>query len=510
MQSKSDAQLLRDYAERGAEAAFSELVRRHTNLVYSATLRQVESPDTAAEIAQGVFLGLARGARSLAPRFAPEASLAGWLCRSARNLSLNHRREEFRRQSREKHVMEQLLATPDEAPDWERLRPVLDDAMSELSETDYDALVLRFYQNRDFRAIGAAIGVSDDTAQKRVSRALEKLRDLLAQRGIRATAAALGMVITANAVQSAPVCLANGITSAIAGASLTSSSASTAITKTIAMTAFQKLLVTAAVTVGIVTPVLVLHSDQSKLGAQEQALQHQSSRLANLVHGNAHLADLVANAGKSNSLTAGDELKLLQLRGQIARLNMDIHQLTQVPPLSTPANQTGTNSLDSLKQIWSRRADQLKQWLEQNPSGKIPELRLVRDQTWIDAVYGSNLENDDEYRRAMGNVRVNAENEALDIMLGGLQKYAAANGGQFPTELSQLSPYFRTLLGDDILNRYEIVPSSSLVSQLQSGDSMVITEKAPVDTDWDCRTTMGLTGGHIADERVTNRWQQNP
>ena len=82
MQSKSDAQLLRDYAERGAEAASSELVRRHTNLVYSATLRQVESPDTAAEVAQGVFLGLTRGARSLAPRFAPEASLAGWLCRS--------------------------------------------------------------------------------------------------------------------------------------------------------------------------------------------------------------------------------------------------------------------------------------------------------------------------------------------------------------------------------------------------------------------------------------------
>jgi hypothetical protein len=114
-------------------------------------------------------------------------------------------------------------------------------------------------------------------------------------------------------VQSAPVWLATGITSAIAGASLTPCSASTAITKTIATTAFQKLLVTAAVTVGILTPVLVLHSDQSKLWAQEQALQRQSSRLANLEHGNAHFADPLANAGKSNSLTAGDQLKLLQL-----------------------------------------------------------------------------------------------------------------------------------------------------------------------------------------------------
>src|SRR5271157_4072417 len=143
MHPKSDTELLREYAERGAESAFAEIVARHTNLVYSAAWRQVNSPDLAAEVAQTVFVGLARGARSLCARLPQEASLAGWLCRSARNVSLNLRRNEFRRRSRERLAMEQLDPTLESSPDWERLRPVLDGAMSELSEPDYDAVVLR-------------------------------------------------------------------------------------------------------------------------------------------------------------------------------------------------------------------------------------------------------------------------------------------------------------------------------------------------------------------------------
>src|SRR5215475_1113846 len=126
MQSKSDAQLLREYAEGKGDAAFAELVQRQTDLVYSAALRQSDSADTAAEIAQIVFVDLARRAGELAPRLPVEASLAGWLCRSARNQALNFRRNEFRRHAHERLAMEQLLSSSETAPDWERLRPVLD------------------------------------------------------------------------------------------------------------------------------------------------------------------------------------------------------------------------------------------------------------------------------------------------------------------------------------------------------------------------------------------------
>jgi RNA polymerase sigma factor (sigma-70 family) len=119
MQSESDVKLLREYAEHGAERAFTEIVNRHTNLVYSAALRQVSSSDVAADVAQQTFLGLARGARSLSGKLAGDASLAGWLCRSARNISLNLRRDEFRRHSRERQVMQPHNLLPESTPDWD-------------------------------------------------------------------------------------------------------------------------------------------------------------------------------------------------------------------------------------------------------------------------------------------------------------------------------------------------------------------------------------------------------
>jgi DNA-directed RNA polymerase specialized sigma24 family protein len=149
MHTKSDAQLLREYAEYGVEAAFTEIVIRHTDLVYSAALRHVASPDIAREVAQSVFLSLARIARAMSPQLAQDASLAGWLCRSARNVSLTLRRDELRRYSRERQAMEDLNTMPDVSPDWEQLRSVLDDAMAQLSENDYDALARIFHKPLD-------------------------------------------------------------------------------------------------------------------------------------------------------------------------------------------------------------------------------------------------------------------------------------------------------------------------------------------------------------------------
>ena len=247
MQTESDAELLRMYAENGHEAAFAEILARHTNLVYSAALRQVNSLDVAAEITQRVFIGLAQGARSLSRRLARDASLAGWLCRSARNLSLNYRRDEFRRRSRERLAMENLNATPDSPAEWEKMRSVLDDAMSFLNEADYEAIVLRFFRNQDFHAVGRALGVSDDTAQKRVGRALEKLRGHLGRRGITTTATALSLVLSAQAVHAAPAGLAATVLSAtMLAQSAANTSTAIAVTKGIIMTTLQKVLVTAA------------------------------------------------------------------------------------------------------------------------------------------------------------------------------------------------------------------------------------------------------------------------
>ena len=118
----------------------------------------------------------------------------------------------------------------------------------------------------------------------------------------------------------------------------------------------------------------------------------------------------------------------------------------------------------------------------------------------------SEIEVDNDFARAASNLRANSEGRVFDILSPALRKYAQANNGQFPAELPQLKPYFQSPIDDAILQRYEIVPASSLVSELQPGGDWVITQTAPVNPALDLRSAYDLTHGRMADERVTNRW----
>ncbi len=336
MQPKSDAQLLREYAESGSESAFTELVARHTNLVYSAALRQLLSSDLACDVAQNVFTSLARSAHALAGKLNPDASLAGWLCRCTRNLALNLRRDDFRRHSRERQAMENLHSTPETAPDWDRLCPVLDEAISGLNEADHDALVLRFFKNQDLRSVGLALGVSDDTAQKRVSRAVEHLREFLSKRGVTVGASGLVTVLSANAVQAAPVGLAAAIsTAAIFAGTAVSTSTVIAATKTIAMTTLQKTLITT--TLAVVAGAGIYEAHQAaQLREQNQTLQQQQAPLAKQIQQLQRDRDEATNrmAGllaENVQLKSGrDKTELLKLRGEVGMLRQKANELAQL------------------------------------------------------------------------------------------------------------------------------------------------------------------------------------
>jgi RNA polymerase sigma factor (sigma-70 family) len=211
----NDAALLTNYATKRSEADFAELVRRHLDLVYAAALRQVNGDrHLAEEIVQTVFRDLALKARALSNRL----SIAGWLYTSARFAAAKAVRSDQRRRQREQMTSE-LHDDSSAAINWEQLRPVLDDAMHQLHETDREALLLRYFQNRDLKAVGVALGLSDHAARKRVERSLDKLRDVLAKRGVTSTASALGTALFSAALCTVPSSLsANVITSAIAGA----------------------------------------------------------------------------------------------------------------------------------------------------------------------------------------------------------------------------------------------------------------------------------------------------
>src|SRR5438552_4747146 len=232
MNSLTDQELLRDYTGRRSEAAFAELVRRHVDFVYSAALRMVRDAHLAEDVAQGVFVALAQSASQLRDR----PVLSGWLHRTAQNLAANTVRADVRRRAREQEAAAMNeLHEPDAV--WEDIAPHLDDALGELSEADRDALLLRYFEGKSTRQIAQMLGTSEDAAQKRVSRALERLREFLAKRGVTAGASGLVVVLSANAVQSAPVGLAVTISTAASLAGTTIAATATATSATaIAMT----------------------------------------------------------------------------------------------------------------------------------------------------------------------------------------------------------------------------------------------------------------------------------
>jgi RNA polymerase sigma factor (sigma-70 family) len=206
-----DLSLLRDYARNHSEEAFGTLVSRYVNLVYSVALRSVRDAHLAEEITQAVFIILARKADSLGDK----TILTGWLCRTARYASANALTIQRRRQQREQEAyMESTLNEPEPAPEetWQQIAPLLDGAMEQLGRKDHDALVLRFFEGRNFAEVGAALGASEDAAKMRVSRALEKLRKIFTKRGVVSTATIIAGTISANSVQAAPVALAKSVT----------------------------------------------------------------------------------------------------------------------------------------------------------------------------------------------------------------------------------------------------------------------------------------------------------
>ena len=168
MNSDDSMALLREYAQSNSEQAFTTLVSRHVDLVYSVALRQVRDAHLAEEITQTVFITLAKKAKSLSPK----TILPGWLCRTARYVSADTLKFQRRRQFREQEsYMQSTFNQPDSAA-WNEIAPLLDEALDRVAANEHDALVLRFLDGKEMKQVGAALGVSEDAARMRVNRGL--------------------------------------------------------------------------------------------------------------------------------------------------------------------------------------------------------------------------------------------------------------------------------------------------------------------------------------------------
>jgi RNA polymerase sigma factor (sigma-70 family) len=321
-----DRQLLARYVAEVSEEAFAELTRRHTGLVYSAALRQVRNEQLAQDVTQVVFANLARHARSI-PK---GAVLAGWLHRDTRYTALDFIRAEARRLRREQQSAEMNPPDPDPQPGWEEIRPLLDEALTKLAPADRDALLLRYFEQRDFAGVGAALGASAEAARKRVDRALERLRAYLVKRGITTTAAALGGALTVHAIESVPagleISLAAGSATAAALGSGSWLSNLMLMTKT-------KIAIGTALMAGILAAPLLIQQHALAAARAEQ------SRLR------ARLRDLPAQTGHATKQTPDTFDAVARDRADLERLRHETPALrAKIAEFSAQAQQVAAAS----------------------------------------------------------------------------------------------------------------------------------------------------------------------
>jgi len=397
----NDHELLQRYSESRCEASFAELVARHVDLVYSAALRQVGGDaHLAHDDTQSVFIDLARKAGSLSDR----TVLAGWLYTSAHYAAAKVVRTEQRWRTREQEANSMREISDESAmePSWEELRPVIDEAMHELNQGERDAVLLRFFEKRQLGEVGAKLGVSEDAARKRVDRALDKLRGLLARRGVTSTSAALVVALGANTVAAAPV----GMAASIAGAAIASTAVGTGGTLTIlkfmAMSKLKVGLVGAVVVAGVATPLVIQNHSQSKLRTENEQLRQKNTQLTEqitpLAAENLRLSNLIAQATEYPSAQQSQSNEILKLRGEVARLRMNSRESARLKD----AGGSGTNdpSFEVAFQELAARATQIRQRLEQKPELTIPELKFLSSKDWLEiASYSEKLQSDEDFGR---------------------------------------------------------------------------------------------------------------
>ena len=311
--------LLAEYARSGSELAFRELTARYVNLVYATALRLLGG-DThwAEDVTQTVFLRLSRNAC----RLARESSLGGWLHRETCFVASKGLRSERRRHAREREAAFMNSCDDHSQANLEKVAPLLDEAVNLLGNEDRTAIVLRFFEQRDFRSVGQALGSNEEAARKRVTRALEKLQVMLRRRGVALSAAALGAALADKAGIAAPAGLAASVAGTVLASPAAAGGVSATAIKIISLMTITKLkagLLGALLAASLATSVVIYCQARPRLRAQDEWLRRQAEQLAQLETDNQRLSSLAGRADGSPLDDASRYLAALRAQAESLR-----------------------------------------------------------------------------------------------------------------------------------------------------------------------------------------------
>ena len=264
----TETELLQRFRNERSEEAFAELVQRYADLVYSVARRRLSNASLAEEVAQLVFIRLAKAP----PKVTNHSELVGWLHRATLNVAIDTWRSEARRRTREEQAMamEPKTTATNTNVVWEEIAPKVDEAMNQLKDGDRQVLLLRFFGRKTMRDVGVALGISEDAAKMRVSRAIERLRHQLGA-GATCTAAVLDVMLAKNGVSAAPASLSAGLTK------LRIPMAINAVEAGPAMGVFKAKLVAGLVLLGLVIWYALTHFGQGAAQEPREVVQTQPS-----------------------------------------------------------------------------------------------------------------------------------------------------------------------------------------------------------------------------------------
>jgi RNA polymerase sigma factor (sigma-70 family) len=462
-----DAELLRRYAEEGSQPAFAELVQRHLDFVYNAAARQTHgNAALAQDVAQIVFVDLARKAG----RLSRHEVLVGWLHTATRFAVGKAIRTESRRQAREQeaHRMNEILSgRAEDLVDWTQLAPEIDAALGELKERERVAILLRFFEKRPLADIAAKLALTETAARSCVDRALDKMRDHLARRGVTSTSAALALGLANQTGAAAPVGLFSTIVSSAA--------------------------VTTASGIGVGGLITFMNTSKAAVGL---VLVAAAIGFGIYERGEAHRADARAIAALLERDRLQEQLLVAQKSAVLAERKKTEAE-AEARSSRSVAMVPRENLFEDALARWIAKVDKLTGFLRQHPEFNFPGMETITVEDWLDVTKDPQFQSEADFRKALSVLRGQVRQKTAPAIAKAWKAALDANGGEIPTDLQTLAAYLPEGIDRAVLGYLEFNPSGMIsgfnnLAAPKNAEWLLVDR--PVDI-WDTVAFYGKSGG---------------